>query len=116
MAIRRLLVVLATVVVMLTSAGAALADNCYNASRSGGNLSTNPADFTAPLFKGRWLWLPSVGVPLPAWGFEVPANYQNGSADAWLLSQTKYCDAGGVGFFGSPRTQEHGIQSGCGNF
>jgi hypothetical protein len=96
--------------------GAALADNCYNASRPGGNLSTNPADFTAPVFKGRWLWLPSVGVPLAAWGFEVPANYQNGSANAWLLSNTPYCEAGGVIFYNGPRTTEHGVQSGCGFF
>ena len=59
--------------------GVALADNCYNASRPGKDLSTNPADFSAPLFKGRWVWLPSVGVDLPAWGFEVPENYLNGS-------------------------------------
>jgi len=61
-------------------ATAAFADNCYNASRPSGGLSSNPGDFSAPVFKGHWLWLPSVGVPQPAWGFEVPANYQNSLA------------------------------------
>ena len=65
---------------------AALADNCYNGSRPGGDLSTNPADFSQPYSKGRWVWLPSVGIPLAAWGFEVPSNFQNsGGGEAWLL-------------------------------
>ena len=48
------------------SAATALADNCYNASRPGGGLSTNPADFSSPYFVGRWVWLPSVGAQLSA--------------------------------------------------
>ena len=96
--------------------GVALADNCYNASRPGKDLSTNPADFSAPLFKGRWVWLPSVGVELPAWGFEVPENYLNGSANDWLLANTPYCEDGGIIFYNGPRTTTHGIQSGCGFF
>jgi hypothetical protein len=115
--IRRTAVVLVAVVALFVSAGSALGDNCYNASRPGGGLSTNPADFSAPYFKGRWLWLPSVGVPLAAWGFEVPSNYQNsGGAESWLLAKTPYCEAGGVLFYNGPRTTDHGVQSGCGFF
>ena len=117
MAIRRLLTLLAVVFVVLPGAGGAFADNCFNASRPGNGLSTNPADFSAPYFKGQWVWLPSVGVPEPAWGFEVPENYLNASgAEAWLLENTPYCEAGGILFYGGPRTTDHGIQSGCGFF
>ena len=63
--IRRVIAAVFAATVLLVPAGAAFADNCYNASRPGGDLSTNPGDFSAPLFKGHWLWLPSVGVPLP---------------------------------------------------
>jgi hypothetical protein len=114
---RRLLLLLAILAAALATAGVALADNCYNASRPGGDLSTNPADFSAPVFKGRWVWLPSVGAPLPAWGFDVPENYLNsGGAEAWLLENTPYCEAGGVLFYNGPRTTENGAQSGCGFF
>jgi hypothetical protein len=113
---RRFLAVLGAMLVLAASAGSAYADNCYNASRPGTGLSTNPADFSTPLFKGRWLWLPSIGVPLRAWGFEVPENYQQGNAEEWLLSNTPYCEAGGVLFYNGPRTTSNGIQSGCGFF
>jgi len=114
---RHTIAVLVAAVALLAGAGSALADNCFNASRPGGGLSTNPADFSAPLFKGRWVWLPSVGVGLPAWGFEVPENYLNGGgAEGWLLENTPYCEAGGVLFYNGPRTTAHGVQSGCGFF
>lgn len=113
----RLAAVAAALVAMFALAGVAAADNCFNASRPGGSLSANPADFTGPVTKGNWLWLPSVGVPLPAWGFEPPANYLNsGGAEAWLLENTPYCEAGGILFYGGPRTTSNGIQSGCGFF
>ena len=113
---RRLIVLAVAVGAMLVFAGTALSDNCFNLSRSSKGLSTNPADFSAPLVKGRWLWLPSVGAPIAAWGFEVPENYQHGNIDAWLLSNTKYCEEGGFLFYNGPRTTEHGVQSGCGAF
>jgi hypothetical protein len=116
-AMRRLLV--ATVVAALAMsvfAGTAFSDNCFNLSRTSAGLSTNPADFTSPYTKGRWVWLPSVGAPIPAWGFEVPANYQHGNVNAWLLSNTKYCEEGGFLFYNGRRTTEHGVQSGCGAF
>jgi hypothetical protein len=115
--IRRTIAAVFAATMLLVPAGAAFADNCYNASRPGGDLSTNPADFSAPVFKGRWLWLPSVGVPQAAWGFEIPANFQNSQgAESWLLAKTPYCEAGGVLFYNGPRTTDHGIQSGCGAF
>ena len=95
---------------------AAVADNCFNASRPGHGLSSDPADFSAPVVKGGWVWLPSVGVPQPSWGKEVPENFQNGKS-AWLLGGTPYCDAGGaLNPDGTPRTDSHGVQSGCGAF
>jgi hypothetical protein len=114
--IRRTVAVLIAAFALLVPAGAAFADNCFNASRPSGGLSTDPVDFTSPVFKGRWLWLPSVGVPQAAWGFEVPENYLNGSVNDWLLANTPYCEEGGVLFYNGPRTTDHGIQSGCGAF
>jgi hypothetical protein len=113
----RIAVVIAVLVAVLALAGSALADNCFNASRPGGGLSTNPTDFSAPYTKGNWVWLPSVGAPIAAWGFEAPSNYlDSGGNAAWLLENTPYCEAGGVPFYNGPRTTEHGIQSGCGFF
>jgi hypothetical protein len=115
--IRRALAALFVAAALLIPAGTAFADNCFNASRPGGDLSTNPADFTAPVLKGNWVWLPSIGVPLPAWGFGPPANYLNaGGQEAWLLENTPYCQAGGILFYNGPRTTTNGIQSGCGFF
>src|SRR2546423_11680933 len=117
MKIRRSLAARFAAAAFLVPAGAALADNCYNASRPGKDLSTNPADFSAPLFKGRWLWLPSVGAPIAAWGFEVPQNYQNrGGAEAWLLENTPYRAAGGVLSSHGPRTARARDPSGGGVF
>ena len=114
----RIAVLVAALVAVLALAGTALADNCFNASRPSGGLSTNPADFTSgPVFRGHWVWLPSVGEPIPAWGFDVPENYLNsGGVKAWLLENTPYCEAGGLLFYNGPRTTDHGIQSGCGAF
>ena len=113
---RRIAATLFAAVALFATAGTAFADNCFNASRPGVGLSTNPADFSAPLFKGRWLWLPSVGVPLAAWGYEAPEGRINANGGAWLLANTPYCEAGGILFYNGPRTTEHGIQSGCGFF
>lgn len=101
---------------LLAPAGAALADNCFNISRPS-SLSSNPADFTAPVTKGNWVWLPSVGVPIAAWGFGAPANYlDSAGSEAWLLENTPYCSQGGWLFYGGPRTTTNGLQSGCGFF
>jgi hypothetical protein len=114
---RRIAAALAAFVAALAFAGTALADNCFNASRPSGGLSTNPADFTSPVLKGNWVWLPSVGAPIAAWGFGPPSNYlDSGGNEAWLLENTPYCEAGGFIFYNGPRTTAHGIQSGCGFF
>ena len=76
----RFAAVAAALLALLAFTGTALADNCFNASRPAGGLSTNPADFSAPVFRGNWVWLPSVGAPLAAWGFGVPSNYLNSLA------------------------------------
>jgi hypothetical protein len=115
-ALRRLLAVFAVALGMLVFAGAAFSDNCFNLSRASAGLSTNPGDFTAPLVKGRWVWLPSVGAPIAAWGFEVPENYQHGNVNDWLLGKTPYCQEGGFLGYTGARTTQHGIQSGCGAF
>lgn len=49
-------------------ANVALADDCVNLSRS----APDPA--AGPIFKGNWVWLPSVGVPEEGWGFAVPGG------------------------------------------
>ena len=107
-------IALAFAALLIAPMSAAFADNCFNLSRSSGDLSSNPADFTEPVFKGGWVWLPSVGVPFPAWGKEVPENFQNGESD-WLLGGTPYCDAGGaLNPDGTRRQDTHGVQSFCG--
>lgn len=108
--LRRVATVIVAMLAVLLPSSAAFADNCFNASRPApsGNQPTST---------GRWVWLPSIGIDFPAWGFEPPANYQNGNPDAWLLSKTPYCAAGGfVNPGGTNRTYTHGIQSGCGAF
>lgn len=117
--LRRIAAVGIAVVALLAPASAAFADNCFNVSRPSGGLSTNPADFSqsGPVMVGRWVWLPSIGVPEPFWGFDPPTNYQNANPDHWLLAKTPYCAAGGVVNPGATsRTYTHGIQSGCGAF
>jgi len=109
--LRRVIAVVGLAITFLLVApmSAAFADNCFNASRpappEGGEVE-----------KGNWVWLPSVGIPQQSWGMVVPGNFQNGKSD-WLLGGTPYCDAGGaLNPDGTPRTDTHGIQSGCGAF
>lgn len=94
----------AAVAIILAAASPAAAHNCFNASR--------PAPTTAPAETGQWVYFEDFGV----WAFSPPANYQNGTDDAWLLSNTPYCEEGGVVGSDGPRTTKHGIQSGCGLF
>jgi hypothetical protein len=93
------------------------ADSCANVSRA-----PAPCGFScpAPVFVGHWVWLPSIGVPFPAWGFAPPGmngtsgNYQNqaksGASAAWLLENSAICVKGVPS-----RQTAHGIQSGCGS-
>ncbi|MDP9265393.1 MAG: hypothetical protein M3O91_04640 [Chloroflexota bacterium] len=103
---------------LAVTAGPALADTCANVSRA---APTGPV--TGPLIKGNWVWLPSVGAPIDAWGFAPPGaldsvlfgfpgangNYTNGKTDS-LLGVSANCPPGA-----NPNRQTtNGIQSGCG--
>jgi hypothetical protein len=99
---------------------AAVADSCANVSRAPAPCGMS---CTAPVVDGNWVWLPSVGVPFPAWGFAPPGaadsvdlglpgaagNYTNGQSSS-LLGVSVHCDPSGDP---SNRQQSHGIQSGC---
>ncbi len=97
----------------------AFADSCANVSRA---APTNYVPGSGPLIEGNWVWLPSIGVPFPAWGFAPPGtpdsalfpgangNYTNGQT--WsLLGMSAICQqrSGGV----ANRQITNGIQSGC---
>jgi hypothetical protein len=100
---------------------AAVADSCANVSRA-------PADCgmtcTAPVVEGNWVWLPSIGVPFPAWGFAVPGgedsvenglpgangNYTDGQTSS-LLGVSAICRGGGNAQ--TARQGTKGIQTGC---
>ena len=104
-------------VLAATVAGVTLADSCANVSRA-------PADCgwtcTAPVIEGNWVWLPSVGADVAAWGFAPPGaadsvnfgfpgangNYQNGFSQS-LLGHSAYC------LKGVNQDKSHGIVSGC---
>src|SRR5438093_13006648 len=71
----------------------ALADSCANVSRAAPS-PTGPG----PIIKGNWVWLPSIGGPVDAWGFAPPGttdstafgfpgangNYTNGQTSSFL--------------------------------
>ena len=48
---------------------AASADSCANYSRPAPACGMT---CTHPIVAGNWVWLPSIGVPLEAWGFAPP--------------------------------------------
>ena len=99
---------------------AAAADSCANVSRAAPACDMS---CTGPVIDGNWVWLPSIGVGFPAWGFAPPGaadsvdkgfpgangNYTNGQASS-LLGMSVHCDPVGDP---SNRQQAHGIQSGC---
>jgi hypothetical protein len=74
-----------------------------------------------PVIEGNWVWLPSIGVPDPAWGFAPPGaadsvafgfpgangNYTNGATSS-LLGNSAICNGGAAA-----RQTTHGIQTGC---
>ncbi|MDX6401512.1 MAG: hypothetical protein QOF27_2118 [Gaiellaceae bacterium] len=120
---RRLLVCVAMVfAVAALAASAALADSCANVSRAAPACGTTCTD--GPIIQGNWVWLPSIGVPLAAWGFITPGselaaeagtpgaggNYTNGKTES-LLGVSAVCV--GKGNAQNARQQDHGIQSGC---
>ena len=96
----------------------AFADSCANVSREAPKTTAA----TGPTTKGNWVWLPSVGVPVDAWGKAPPGtvdsqalglpgangNYTNGKTSS-LLGMSANCPPGS-----NPKRQtSHGIQSGC---
>ena len=115
----------------------ALADSCANVSRAPAACGMK---CSSPVVVGHWVWLPSIGVPFPAWGNSPPGtvgsqpgvlsasglpgyqgNYLNArksnggngyTTAAWLLENSATCT--GNGMAQTHRQTSHGIQSGCG--
>jgi hypothetical protein len=98
---------------------AAVADSCSNVSRAPAACGFS---CTGPVIDGNWVWLPSIGVPVAAWGFAPPGgadstgfgfpgangNYTNGQTSS-LLGMSHNCPPGS----NTNRQTTHGIQSGC---
>jgi hypothetical protein len=89
-------------VVLLVLVPAALAHSCFNLSRAPAACGMS---CSAPVVEGKWVWLPSIGVPVPAWGMDKPGNGDS------LLEQSAVCT--GNGNAGDARQGDHGVQSGC---
>jgi hypothetical protein len=96
---------------------AAFADSCSNVSRAAPTTTS-----AGPIIKGNWVWLPSIGVAVQAWGFAPPGapdsvnfglpgangNYTNGKTSS-LLGVSNNCPPGN----NPSRQTSHGIQTGC---
>lgn len=94
---------------------AAFADSCANVSRP---APTNGQ----PTQTGNWVWLPSIGIEAPVWGFAPPGgedsqllgapgangNYTDGKTSS-LLGVSQNCPPGN----NTNRQTSHGVQSGC---
>ncbi len=103
----RVLAAVVASVAALAAPIAAQASSCANFSRPAPacNLTCS-----APVIDGNWVWLPSVGAPIAAWGFAPPGtfdskffgfpgangNYTNGQT-ASLLGMSALCTNGGGG-------------------
>ncbi len=113
---KRLSVLLMGALMLALTAAPALADSCANVSRAAPKTTTS----SGPIVKGHWVWLPSIGVPVQAWGFATPGtydsqligkphgNYTNGKTES-LLGVSAQCDPSKT----TSRQTEHGIQTGC---
>ena len=113
---KRIVLLVAMLAMLALTAAPALADSCANVSRAAPKSTTS----SGPIIKGHWVWLPSIGVPVQAWGFATPGtydsqligkphgNYTNGKTVS-LLGVSANCDPSKTT---SPQTA-HGIQSGC---
>ena len=104
---RRLIAMSFALLGVIASTVAAEASSCANFSRPAPacNLSC-----PSPVVDGNWIWLPSIGVPVAAWGFAPPGtpdsqdigfpgangNYTNGQT-ASLLGMSALCTNGGGG-------------------
>lgn len=101
---RKLLVLLVAVAALGIGAAAAYAGSCLNLSRP----APNQCPATGPCTRGNWVWLPSIGVPAPFWGFVPPEQYAQ-HVGASLLDMSAICRSG----IPTARQTDHGIQSGC---
>jgi hypothetical protein len=118
MRLRKFVVGAAVAVGVMVAPGVAFADSCANVSRAPAACGFSCA---GPVIEGNWVWLPSIGVPFPAWGFAPPGaadsvnvglpgangNYTNGKTSS-LLGVSAVCNGGAAA-----RQQSNGIQSGC---
>ena len=93
---RRLLGVLTGLTLSLVIAGTAFAHSCLNLSRPAPECHPTCA---GPVVDGRWIWLPSIGVPIAHWGFDAPGES--------LLVNAAYCTKG------VNTDREQGIVTGC---
>ena len=118
---RRVIVAVAATAALAIPA-AAVADSCANLSRAPAPCGMTCTD--GPVTDGNWIWLPSIGVPVAAWGKAPPGaedsvqldlpgangNYTNGKTSS-LLGVSAICQGGGNAQ--AARQTDHGIQSGC---
>jgi hypothetical protein len=119
--LKRYLVAAAAAATVALVPSGAWADSCANVSRAAPACGMSCA---APVVDGNWVWLPSVAVPFPAWGFSPPGSITsiqlglpnaNGhylgqqGVEVWLLENSAICNGKVVS-----RQTDHGIQSGCG--
>src|SRR5919205_3688762 len=115
---RKLVVSLVAATAALAVPASAFADSCANVSRAAPQTTSSPG----PVTKGNWVWLPSIGVPVKAWGFAPPGsadstaaglpgakgNYTDGKTSS-LLGVSANCPPGS-----NPNRQtSHGLQGGC---
>jgi hypothetical protein len=107
---KRIVLLVAMVALMLAlAAPAALALTCVNESRA-----APKGDASGPIFKGHWVWLPSIGEEEEAWGFAPPGtidtngNFTNGKTTS-LLGTSANCDPEKT----TSHQSEHGVQTGC---
>jgi hypothetical protein len=114
----RIAIVFSVVLVSLAiSAQVAFADSCSNVSRAAA-APTGPG----PVIKGNWVWLPSIGVHVDAWGFAPPGTVDstgfglpgaNGNdtigQTSSLLGMSANCPPGS----NANQQTTSGIQSGC---
>jgi hypothetical protein len=113
---KRFVLVVAMLTMVALTAAPALADSCANVSRAAPKSTTS----SGPIIKGHWVWLPSIGIPVQAWGFATPGtddsaligkphgNYTNGKTES-LLGVSAQCDPSKT----TSRQIDHGIQTGC---
>lgn len=93
---RRFLGVATGLLLSLVVAGTAFAHSCHNLDRAAPACAPT---CEGPVFRGNWVWLPSIGVPVEDWGFAAPGES--------LLVNSAYCTKG------VNTDREHGIVSGC---